>query len=268
VGKRGDGYHLLDTVLVPVTLYDELIIRRVGRRSKNEPLLKVTCDHPQVPQGEANLAHRAASMLLAERRFPHSIQIHIRKRIPVGSGLGGGSSDAAATLLGLNRWLNLGRRRKDLLALAASLGADVPFFLYGCPARATGIGERLRPFRLPGRVWVVILYPPLAISTKWVYDRVKLTKSIEKTSINFSLESPVAIDRFLVNDLEKVTIRHYPAIGLLKERLLQEGAAAALMSGSGSSVFGIFLTRQKARTAFSRLRRQKGFQAFLAHSLS
>lgn len=270
VGKRDDGYHLLDTVMVPVGLYDEIEITRPKMRKPGKRGLTVTCDHPMVPRGEKNLANQAASLLLGQEGVHGPVHIHIRKRIPVGGGLGGGSSDAAATLHGLNRLFRLGCDRREILSLAASLGADVPFFIYGRPARAQGIGDRLRPIPSFPRIWMVILYPGFPVSTRWVYQHLdfKLTKGIENTSIKFSLEDPERLKRFLVNDLEKVAIRRYPRITFLKERLIQEGAAGALMSGSGSSVFGIFPALQGAREAFYRLRKEEGVQAYLVHSLS
>lgn len=270
VGKREDGYHLLDTVMVSVSLYDELEIRRPrpGQRAKRR--LTVTCDHPLVPSGRRNLVYQAASRLLHSKGIHSPVDIHIRKRIPVGAGLGGGSSDAAAALVGLNRFFRLGLKRAELLTLAASLGADVPFFVSGRPARAGGIGERLRAIAAVPRLWMVILYPGFPVSTRWVYENYpfKLTKNIENTSINFSRKGPAELASFLVNDLEKVAIRRYPLIGRLKRRLVEEGAAGALMSGSGSSVFGIFSTGQQARSAFRHLHKDRGVEAFLVHTLS
>ncbi|MBI1994378.1 MAG: 4-(cytidine 5'-diphospho)-2-C-methyl-D-erythritol kinase [Deltaproteobacteria bacterium] len=271
LGKRGDGYHFLDTVMVPIGLYDEITITgtRLGKAGRES--LKVTCNHPLVPSGEENLVYRAAALLLGRKGIRGRIRIHIRKRIPVGGGLGGGSSDAAATLKGLNRLFRLGCRRRALLSLAASLGADVPFFIYGCPARATGIGERLRPLASFPRLWVIVLYPGFPVSTAWVYRRWragKLTKTIENTRINFSVREPERLKRLLVNDLEKVASRRYPRIALLKKRLMEEGAAGALMSGSGSSVFGIFSSEQAAGEAFRRLRKEDGVRAYLVRSLN
>ncbi len=267
LGKRSDGYHLLDTVMVPVGLYDEIEITKLKLGKVG---LSVTCDHPLVPSGKRNLAYQAASLLLGEKGIHDPVRIHIRKRIPVGGGLGGGSSDAAATLKGIDRLFRLGCKRREILSLAASLGADIPFFVYGRPARAHGIGNLLRHIPSFPRLWMVILYPGFPVSTRWVYQNLafKLTKSIENTSINVPLKGPEELKRFLVNDLEKVTIRRYPRIAFLKERLIQEGAAGALMSGSGSSVFGIFLARQRAREAFRRLRKEEGVQAYLVRSLS
>ncbi|MBI4489238.1 MAG: 4-(cytidine 5'-diphospho)-2-C-methyl-D-erythritol kinase [Deltaproteobacteria bacterium] len=273
VGKRRDGYHLLDTIMVPVSLYDEIEITRpkMGKGGgMGKGSLTVTCDHPQVPRGRKNLAYQAASLLLGHKGIRDPVRIHIQKRIPVGGGLGGGSSDAAATLHGLNRLFRLGSGRSEILSLGASLGADVPFFIYGHPARARGIGEKLEPLPVFPRLWMVILYPGFPVSTRWVYQNLvfKLTKPIENIRINFSCEHPKKLRRLLVNDLERVTIRRYPRIAFLKERLLQEGATGALMSGSGSSVFGIFTAGQRARKAFFRLRKEEGVQAYLVRSLS
>lgn len=270
VGEREDGYHLIDTVMVPVSLYDEVEVTTHGSGRRGKRRLTVTCDHPEVPSGRKNLVYQAASLLLREKGVYGSVRIHIKKRIPVGGGLGGGSSDAAATLQALNRLLGLGCSRGELLSLAARIGADVPFFIYGRPCRAQGIGERITPLASFPRIWMVIVYPGFPVSTRWAFGRVgfKLTKDIENTSINFSLGTPGKLSRLLVNDLEKVTIRRYPRIGLLKERLIGEGAAGALMSGSGSSVFGIFLARQRAREAFRRLSGAGRIQAYLVRSLT
>lgn len=269
VGKREDGYHLIDSLMVPVSLYDEIEITRPKVAKAGKGVLKVTCDHPQVPSGKGNLAYRAASLLLGKKGTYDPLHVQIRKRIPVGGGVGGGSSDAAATLLGLNRLLRLGYRQSDLLSMAAMLGADVPFFIHGRPARARGIGEKLTPLASFPRLWMIILYPGFPVSTRWVYQNLdfKLTKVKGNTSMNFSLQEPKRLARLLVNDLEKVTIHRYPRIALLKERLMEEGAVGALMSGSGSSVFGIFAGEQAARKAFRRLRKEE-VQAYLVHSLS
>jgi 4-diphosphocytidyl-2-C-methyl-D-erythritol kinase len=275
VGKRTDGYHLLDTIMVPVSLYDEVNInvnkvRKIGKKTAVKARVSVTCDNPSVPQGKKNLAYKAALLLLREIGTDDRVLIHIRKGIPVGAGLGGGSTDAAATLVGLNRLFRLEYRSAELEKLASTLGADVPFFIKGVPARARGIGERLTPLRGVPRLWLIILYPNLPVSTAWVYRnlRVKLTKGIVNTSINFSTRSPSSFRKLLVNDLETVTMGRHPRIGLLKKELAQQGAVGTLMSGSGSSVFGIFSSKGSAERAFRRLRKEKGVQAFLVRVLS
>jgi len=274
VGKRADGYHLLDSIILPVSLFDELDIhkvRRAGTKKRGDvPLIKITCDHPSVPCDERNLAHSAAALLLKRTRSQQPIEIHIRKRIPIGAGLGGGSTDAAATLVGLNRLLRLGLSAKELERIGLEIGSDVPFFIRGRPARARGIGERLRRIRQVPRLWLVILYPGLAVSTAWVYQnlRLKLTKPSVNTSIATSLKSFAKLDGLLINDLEAVTIKRYPQVGVMKNRLARAGAVAVLMSGSGSSVFGIFGSKRKAQDAFRRLRNEEGAQTFLVRVLS
>ena len=275
VGKRADGYHLLDTIMLPVSLYDEVHIhkspyRRAGKNKKLQDRLTVTCDEPSVPGGEKNLAYQAALLLLSRTAKGHPIHIRIRKRIPVGAGLGGGSTDAAATLIGLNRLLRLRYTPKQLEVLAYELGADVPFFIRGVPARARGIGERLTVLRKVPTLWLIILYPNFAISTVWVYRnfRAKLTKPMANTSITFSVRDSEELKKLLVNDLETVAMDRYPRIALLKEDLIREGAMGALMSGSGSSVFGVFRSRRSAAEAFRRLRKEEGVKAFLVRVLS
>jgi 4-diphosphocytidyl-2-C-methyl-D-erythritol kinase len=272
VGKRKDGYHLLDTIMVPVSLYDELEItkakgdKRARSSSRN---LSVTCDDPSVPQGGKNLVYQAASLLMQKSGIDTRVRIHIRKRIPVGAGLGGGSSDAAATLVGLNRLLGLKLSTKALEKLALSLGADVPFFIQARPVRARGIGDRLSVLKKLPHLWAIILYPKFPVSTAWVYRKLrgKLTKPSANTSINSLLGSAEGVRKLLVNDLETVTMPRFPQIKVLKSRLIQEGAIGALMSGSGSSVFGIFNSRVKAERAFQRLSKTNGAEAFLARAL-
>ena len=273
VGKRTDGYHLLDSLLLPISLYDEIIIEK-GRKSGNQNALRdrlrVSSDNPSVPQGRKNLAYKAASLLLNDKGIDESVEIRIRKRIPVGAGLGGGSTDAAATLVGLNRLFRLGYTLKRLEKISSALGADVPFFIRGMPARARGIGERLTPLREVPRLWLVILYPGFPVSTRWVYRKLspKLTKAIVNTSINLSLGCSENLRKLLVNDLEAVTMGRYPRIGVLKEELARQGAIGTLMSGSGSSVFGVFQSKRSAERAFRRLRKAREVQAFLVRILN
>jgi len=275
VGKRADGYHLLDTVMLPVSLYDEIQISEIknnphGKKTKSRDSLTVTCDDALVPGGEKNLAYQAASLLLSRAKIDAAVHIHIRKRIPVGAGLGGGSTDAAATLVGLNRLFRLEYTSKQLEALAYELGADVPFFIKSVPARARGIGERLTVLKKVPQLWLIILYPNFAVSSAWVYRNfgAKLTKPMANTSITFSLGDAGKLKKLLVNDLETVAMDRYPRIGLLKQELARQGAVGALMSGSGSSVFGVFRSRRSAAQAFRRLRKEEGVQAFLVRVLS
>jgi 4-diphosphocytidyl-2-C-methyl-D-erythritol kinase len=259
--------------MVPVSLYDDIEIRRLNAFDKKDhskgPRIEVTCDHPSVPSGKQNLVYQAACAFLQKLRLDARLRIHIRKRIPVGAGLGGGSSDAAATLLGLNRLFKPGLSNRSLKKLAISIGADVPFFLARSPARARGIGERLTVLKRFPALWLVILYPGFGVSTAWVYRNYHptLTKAGVNTSIIFSLRSCKKIAAMMVNDLETVTMRRYPVIGLLKEELAHHGAVGVLMSGSGSSVFGLFENKRKAQRAYRRLQKKGGPRAFLARIL-
>jgi 4-diphosphocytidyl-2-C-methyl-D-erythritol kinase len=273
VGKRADGYHLLDTIMVPVSLYDEIDIRKMRPASKNrlvDELIKLCCDYPDVPQGEANIVYRAAKLIMQKTGKAQPVSIRIKKNIPVGAGLGGGSTDAAVTLVGLNRVLKLGLSLAALEKMAVSLGADVPFFIRARPARAQGIGERLRPLRGMPRFWSVIVYPGFPVSTAWVYRNLdqKLTKPIVNTSIASSIKDFDELVRRLENDLEGVTLKRHPKLGVLKQKLLHEGALGGLMSGSGSSVFGVFASKRAAARAFRRLRKEEGARAFLVHVLN
>jgi 4-diphosphocytidyl-2-C-methyl-D-erythritol kinase len=273
VGKRVDGFHLLDTVMVPVSLYDEIHITKAAANSRNSsshPSLTISCDNPAVPIGGRNLVFRAAEMIMKETGIEEPVAIHIKKRIPMGSGLGGGSSDAAATLAGLNRLFRLNYSARRLKRRGLALGADVPFFIGGKPARARGIGERLTPVRSLPWNWAVIVYPGFQVATGWVYQNFQptLTKPIANTSIISLLKKPNGQRRLLVNDLETVTLARHPQIAFLKNRLIDAGAAGALMSGSGSAVFGLFDSRGTAARAFSRLQKEDGVETFLVRLLT
>ena len=257
--------------MLPVSLYDEIEIRKSKSNAKSAGArIQISCDHPLVPRGEQNIVFGAARLLLPRIDERLGIHIHIRKRIPIGAGLGGGSTDAAATLVGLNRLFKLRLSDAHLEKLALLLGADVPFFIRARPARARGIGERLYPLAGFPQIWIVIIYPGFPISTAWVYKNLarKLTKPRVNTSIAPSLKSLDKLAGLLVNDLESVTLDRYPQIQLFKNNLLREGAAGGLMSGSGSSVFGVFASKRQAARALRRLGKEEGATAFLVHALS
>ena len=272
VGKRADGYHLLDTIMVPVSLYDEIDIqqRKTARRPAPLAPIEIRCSHPQVPLGRDNIAYRAVELLMQKTKINRPVCIRIKKKIPIGAGLGGGSTDAAAVLVGLNRMWKLRLSVRQLERLALQLGADVPFFIRAKPARARGIGEKLTLLPKLRRRWLVLAYPGFPVATAWVYGNlpVKLTKVSVNTSIATPLESLDTLEKLLVNDLERVAIRRYPEIGRVKTMLSLAGAVAVLMSGSGSSVFGVFRSKRWAERAYRRMQREEGVQAFLVHVLN
>ena len=266
-GRRDDGYHLLDTLMVPISLGDDIGIAR-GDGPPGSLILEA--DSPEVPLGDENTVHRAVRAFRERTGRRDPVAVTIRKRIPIGAGLGGGSTDAAAALRGMNDLLETGLSTEDLMALAVSVGADVPFFIRGEAARARGIGEELSPVKsLPG-LWMVVLFPNLSVSTAWVYRnfRLKLTKPSNNNNLSEKLDTPDEVAQVMVNDLETVTIGRYPRIARLKHRLDESGAIGSLMSGSGSSVFGLFADETDAKSAFAGFEGEKDVRAFLAFSLT
>jgi 4-diphosphocytidyl-2-C-methyl-D-erythritol kinase len=286
VGRRADGYHLLDSLMVPVSLYDEILIetervteteiesgeqrtesgeRRAGSEGAK---INVICDDPTVPGDETNLAYKAAALLCKEAGVQAKITIDLRKHIPSGAGLGGGSSDAAAVLKAVNTLLSLGFTEPQLCTFAVRLGADVPFFIPCRPALVGGIGEVLTPIPpLPSR-WLVLVVPSFGVSTAWAYrrfDELPLLESSSGSRIRF-VPGQWPSSELLVNDLEWAVLPEYPIIQQIKEALLAYGAGGALMSGSGSSVFGVFQHHAEAERAIVALR-DKG-KTFLVEPLA
>lgn len=246
-GRRADGYHELVSLMVPVTLFDTLELEWA---SSSEVTL--SCQGYPLPADDTNLVMRAARAFQAKSGVREGLSVRLVKRIPVAAGLGGGSSDAAATLMALNGLCGKSLSDADLHTLATQLGADVPFFLEGRPSLARGIGEVLEPLEGWKGSWYVVVTPPLQVSTRWVYGQYRL-KELTRDEYHYikSMLSakPQAIGRILENDLETITSARFPIIDRIKQRLLEVGAAGALMSGSGPSVFGVFDNEEQAARA-------------------
>ena len=266
-GRRDDGYHLLDSLMIPISLGDEVEISLAEGPPRS---LTLSADAPDVPLGEENTVHRAAQAFYERTGRREPVAVRIQKRIPIGAGLGGGSTDAAAALRGMNDLLGAGLTVDDLMALALSVGADVPFFIRSEAARVRGIGERLSPAGPLPRLWLVVLFPGFGVSTAWVYRnfRFKLTKSSNNNNLIQNLDTPHEVAQVMVNDLETVTLGRYPRIALLKNRLDEQGAIGSLMSGSGSAVFGLFAGEADAKRAFAGFEGEKDVRAYLAFSLT
>ncbi len=266
-GRRDDGYHLLDSLMVPISLGDDVEVSLIDERLGT---LRLWADDPDLPLGEENTVCRAVHAFRERTGRREAVALGIRKRIPVGAGLGGGSTDAAAALRGLNELLGAGLSTRDLEALAVSVGADVPFFIRGEAARVRGIGEELSPAGPLPRLWLVVLFPGVPVSTAWVYRnfRFKLTNSSNNNNLVEKLDTPHEVAQVLVNDLETVTIGRYPRIAHLKDRLEESGAIGSLMSGSGSAVFGLFVGEADAKQAFAGFEGEKDIRADLAFSLT
>jgi 4-diphosphocytidyl-2-C-methyl-D-erythritol kinase len=237
LGRRPDGYHDIETVFHSISLHDTVTVTRM------EEGFVLETDDPAIPRDESNLALRAARSLLSGR--PGGVRIRIEKRIPVSAGLGGGSADAAGSLIGVNRLYGLGLEPKTLADRAARIGSDVPFMLGGGCALGRGRGEILTPLASLTPHTVVVVVPPLSISTPWAYETLKsgLTTRKDRGSIlTDALETGAveSIKCLLFNDFESLVFERYPQVAEIKEGLLNDGAAGALMSGSGPAVFGIF----------------------------
>ncbi len=256
--KRVDGYHDILSVMQKVSVYDEISIN-----FENGDGVEVTCNRAEVPVDSSNLAFKAALAFLERAGTRKFVKIDIKKNIPVAAGLGGGSSNAATVLSGLNSLLETGFNEEELMGIAATLGSDAPFFILKGPALATGRGEVLERVKLP-EFHYVLINPGFPVSTAWVYNNLDLTKTPEDNILFYSEEAFAAygkLKEFLVNDLEAVTIRRFPEIRRIKEMLLDNGALTALMSGSGPTVFGIFPDARGADRAFGNLKKRLDIKA-------
>ncbi len=242
--KRLDGYHDLRMVMQRIDLCDFIDITISDRSG-----IRVTCGSEGVPDGPDNIAWRAANALLELSGKTMGIDITITKNIPVAAGLGGGSSDAATVLMGVNELIGLGLTPERLMEIGVKLGADVPFFIFKKTALAEGIGEKLTPIDEIPSVWLVLVNPNVPVSTAWVYQNWRLTTGHDGHIIPGFYGSVADICAILSNDLETVTIERFPVIREIKERLVAEGACGALMSGSGPTVFGVFAEESQAKRA-------------------
>ncbi len=246
-GKREDGYHELETVMHQVDLSDIIRISRVAE----DRGIQVKSNSSLVPLNEENLAYQAAQMILGKHDRKEGIEIYIEKNIPVGAGLAGGSTDAAAVIQGINKLLGLDLEERELLEMAAIVGSDVAFCLAGGSKLARGRGEILED--IPARFipYIVLVKPDFQVSTASVYRELDLTEVKDAPNTAAFLAAwesydIISIARNMRNVLENVCLRKYPEIGDIKTEMIGLGALGALMSGSGPSVIGIFAEREQA----------------------
>ncbi len=247
VRKRPDGYHDLASVMQQISIYDELIF------SPCPEGISLSCPGTDLPTNHDNLIYRAAQALFSYTGYSGGVEIILKKNIPSAAGLGGGSSDAATTLLALNDLCSLNVSQAQLRKIGATLGADVPFFIFGPSAFAEGIGDELQVISNMPKLHLVLINPAFELSTKDVYAGLNLTLTKKKNSYSiprfYALRDVI---RELHNDLESVSLQLHPELNAFKKMLLNEGALGALMSGSGPTLFGIYadeLSAQKARDA-------------------
>jgi 4-diphosphocytidyl-2-C-methyl-D-erythritol kinase len=265
LNRRSDGFHEIESLMQKIGLFDILHLSRQGKS------VSLSCQGRAVPQDRKNIVFKAALAFFANARITPGIHIILEKRIPVAAGLGGGSSDAAAVLLGLNSLLAADLEPKFLMDIGLQLGADVPFFLQDYSgAVATGIGECLQKALPIKDYWILLVNPGFAVSTKWVYENFPLTSCSNPYILargremdgDFHIVSPGLFEE-LGNDLEAVTINRYPQIGDIKKELKKAGAVTALMSGSGPTVFGLFAVQELAQRSFLQFTKEYGDNVFL-----
>ncbi len=261
LGRMG-SYHRVETILQSIDLRDRITFTPQGEGAI------ISSSHPQVPAGEKNLCYRAWKLLSPER----GVRIAIEKRIPLGGGLGGGSSNAAVTLWALNHIWELGKSREELLRLAAQVGTDVPFFLLGGTVLCEGKGDILKPLPLLQGVYFLLVNPGFQISTSWAYSRCSfgLTNMDKFSRIKFSLSQAdfAHIPEDFPNDLEEVVADRYPVIKRIKERLYGFGAQAASLSGSGPTVWGLFREGREAIRAAEQLSREDDWWIEVTHPVA
>ena len=286
LGRRDDGFHEIESLIQKVSLYDVLKIT-----PSDELSLKADGGISE----KENLVYKAASLLKSTYSVEAGAQMELHKNIPVGAGLGGGSSDAAATLMGLNQLWSLELSPETLGEIAATIGSDVPFFLHGPASFAYGRGEKLAPCRAKKKLHILLVKPPFEVSTAWAYKNLKTTRLLENEALNTEESGKLADDlpkltkktekvnniKLLIrnieeaqfnaisgselNDLESVTIREFHVIAEIKDRLLALGALFSLMSGSGSTVFGVFRSESEAEAAS---RDFQGFWTAAVHTIT
>lgn len=263
VSCRSDGYHNIESIFCLINLKDTITIKRIC-----ENTIKFSCSDKSL-ESKNNLVYRAAELIKTKFNLKDGVEINLTKRIPYGSGLGGGSSDCAATMKAMVRLFNLKVSRKKLLNLGKSLGADVPFFLSGFKlAEVGGIGEKLKKIRSNKKIYFVVVKPRFSISTKWAYSHLILRnhlclvnkKKIDK--IKWLITDPTSTVKEIAgecfNRLEEVAVTKYPVLHRIKNALIRNGALNSLMTGSGSAVFGIFENKKKMEDAALKIPRSFG----------
>ena len=263
--RREDGYHELRTLLQKISLHDTLHFSL-----KKEKGVSINTDHPKLPIGKDNLVYKAAQSMLKVSDYKGGVCIEIEKRIPLGAGLGGGSSNAATTLKAMNQLLKMDLSKRELMEMGLEIGADVPFFFLEGAAIGLGIGERLKKIKLP-ILYFVLIYPNYEVSTRWAYQNFVLTNQRIHFNLHKFLKTPEGISHILFNHLEEVVSRKYPQIDVMKKILLSAGALGSLMTGSGPTVFGIFPEEKSATEAYERVRKlvgRKGWVVFNTHSIT
>ncbi len=263
--RRPDGFHNLWSIMQTVALEDEVCIRiRADRQD-----IQLRCDAAQLAANQSNLVYRAAAEALARAKQSIGLDIDLRKRIPMGAGLGGGSSDAAATIIGLNRLLHWEWSPTQMADVGQSLGSDVPFFLFAPSAFVAGRGETVRPVVVEGGRWVVLVNPGFGVNTKWAYQQLAATRTTVRPLLPVQQEldrqSKLSWTQLVAaaeNDFELPVFAAHGKLREIKQRLQAYGAEIALLSGSGATVFGVFENEARARQAQAQFARETSMRVF------
>lgn len=250
VRRREDGYHEVRMIMQTIHLYDKLDIQKT-----KEEGITIASNLSYVPTNENNLVYKAGKLLMDEFDIKEGVSVDLQKRIPVAAGMAGGSSDAAAMLYGMNELFGLGLSRQQLMDRGVKIGADVPYCLMRGTALAEGIGEKLTSLPPMVKCPVLIAKPQISVSTKFVYENLKLNEEtvhpdIDQLVTDIENKDLHAIAGHMGNVLESVTIPEYPIIAEIKEQMLQSGAINSMMSGSGPTVFGLFEDEEVAKKAY------------------
>lgn len=254
LGRRDNGYHDVRMVMQTIYLYDNVTLTRT-----EELGIQVETNLSYLPVGENNIAYKAAKLLIDEFDIREGVHIKLDKRIPVAAGMAGGSSNAAAVLVGMNRLFGLGLHQSELMERGVKLGADVPYCVMRGTALAEGIGEELSSLPPMPKCYILVAKPAISVSTKWVYETLDAKEIVEHPDIDGLLQGLgeqdlTKIASSMGNVLESVTIDKYPIIETIKDAMKEAGALNAMMSGSGPTVFGIFDNRKVAKEAWYKLR--------------
>lgn len=255
VRRREDGYHEVRMVMQTIHLYDRLEIKKI-----RQPKIKISSNLSFLPTNESNLVYKAAQLLQDEFDLREGVSVRLIKRIPVAAGMAGGSTDAAAMLYGMNQMFDLGLSRKELMKRGVQIGADVPYCIMRGTALAEGIGEKLTQLPPMVKCPVLIAKPSVSVSTKFVYQNLKLDAQTPHPDID-ALRAAIrdksldGVCEHMGNVLETVTIPNYPIIAKIKDQMLRSGAKASMMSGSGPTVFGLFADVDTAKRAFREMKR-------------
>jgi len=271
LGRRHDGYHDLWSIMQTVALEDTVTMRVTSSHRD----IRLTCNSDGLFVDHTNLVWKAASAVLDHAQLSLGLDIELFKRIPMGAGLGGGSSDAAATILGLNRLLNLGWTTEKMTKIGQALGSDVPFFFFAPSASVSGRGETVRPVTIEGGRWIVLVKPAFGIETKWAYQELAATRNgvrpLSADHGELDRSNRIAWRHLATaaeNDFEAPVFGKHPLLGDIKRSLLKLGAEFALLSGSGATVFGLFAEESTARRAGGELGQDSALNLFVVPTCS